>query len=405
MLNKNHLISACAIILVLSSATGSFGQNEKDTLSEKYVFTKKIQLAASPVKDQASTGTCWCFATTSFLESEILRLKGDTTNLSEMYFVRMNYLDKARRYIRLHGLANFGEGGQAHDVLNAVRDFGIMNNMDYSGLANGQEKPDHAELEAVLSGMLNALVKNPSGKLSPNWMDAYKAVLDVYLGKIPENASFDGKPITPEKLRDKYSINPDNYVEITSYLHHPFYSRFILEIPDNWCLGEYYNLPVDELVKIIDHSLESGYTVAWDGDVSDRGFSFKNRVAIVPDVALTDATSIDRARWEKLNEKDRKKQFYSFEKIVPEKNITQEMRQTAFDNYSATDDHLMHITGTATDQNGKRYFTTENSWSAGSNDFGGYLYLSEAYVRLNTIAILIHKDCLTKDIRKKLSIQ
>jgi bleomycin hydrolase len=327
----------------------------------------------------------------------LLRLTKDTFDLSEMYFARKAYEVKAMQFVRLHGTANFGQGGQAHDVMNIVKNNGILTESEYTGLANGQTKPSHAELEAVLAAMVGAIAKNPGGKLSPEWIKAISGVLDVYMGKIPAT--------TPESDKLKGRINPDDYVEITSYTHHPYYSTFALEIPDNWSGGLYYNVTPDDLVEIMDYSLENGYTIAWDGDVSDKGFSHKNNVAIVPEVNIENITGTEKGKWEKLTEKERKAQFYTFEKPVPEKNISTEMRQTAFDNYSATDDHLMHITGTVKDQNGKRYFRTKNSWAADSNSSGGYLNISEAYVRLNTIAIMVHKDAIPKEIRKKAGIR
>ncbi len=393
-----YFIPLLALALVICTANHSYAQT-KDSITEKYIFTKVIDLPASPVKDQYASGTCWSFATTSFIESELIRLTKDTFDLSEMYFARKAYETKARQYVRLHGTANFGQGGQAHDVMNIVKSSGIMTEADYSGLANGQTKPSHSELEAVLTAMVGALAKNPGGKLSPEWSNAISAVLDVYMGQVPASGS---NPVKAELLK---KINPDDYVEITSYSHHPYYSKFILEVPDNWSDNIYYNVTPDELVLIMDYSLDNGYTITWDGDVSDKGFSHKNAVAIVPEVNIEKITGTEKSKWEKLTEKERKAQFYSFEKPVPEKNVTTEMRQAAFDDFSATDDHLMHITGTVTDQNGKRYFKTKNSWAPDSNSNGGYLNISEAYIRLNTIAIMVNKDAIPKEIRKKLEIK
>jgi len=387
---------AVAIIFAVSLQLNA--QTDKDSIPEKYVFTKVIDLPATPVKDQFASGTCWSYATVSFIESELLRLTKDTIDLSEMYFARKAYESKAIQYVRLHGTANFGQGGQAHDVINVLKSSGMMTESEYSGLANGQTKPSHAELEAVLSAMVGAISKNPAGKLTPEWSNAVSAVLDVYMGEVPTTVR-----MTQKEFSNKF--NPDDYIEITSYKHHPYYTTFSLEIPDNWSGGSYYNVPPDELIEIMDYSLNNGYTIAWDGDVSDKGFSHKNAVAIVPEVNIENLAATERAKWDKLSEKERRQQFYTFEKPVPEKAVTTEMRQAAFDNYTATDDHLMHITGTVNDQNGKRYFVTKNSWAADSNSNGGYLNMSEAYARMNTIAIMVHKNAVPKEIRKKAGIR
>ncbi len=395
---KNFLRTVLPILMIILISLKLISQTAKDTLPEKFKFTKGIELPATSVKDQSNSGTCWSFATTSFIESELLRITKDTFDLSEMYFVRKAYEAKAMRYVRLHGTSNFGEGGQAHDVLNVIRNEGMLTQNDYSGLANGQTKPDHTELGALLKGMVDVIAKNPAGKLSPEWYKAITCVLDTYLGSIP--SSLDEKKISPILFSQK--INPDDYVEFTSYTHHPYNTWFSLEVPDNWSGGLYYNVTPDELIQIMDYSLGKGYTIAWDGDVSDKGFSNKKGVAIVPEVKIDRMPGTDRIRWEKMTEKERSQEFYTFDKPVPEKIISTEMRQAAFDNYSTTDDHLMHITGTMTDQNGKRYFHTKNSWSAQSNSYGGYVDLSEAYARLNTIAILVHKDGIPKEIRQKM---
>lgn len=398
---KNLTSFTVIVLLVLTVTLQLPAQTTKDSLPEKYIFTKVIDLPATPVKDQSSSGTCWSYATTSFIESELIRLTGDTFDLSEMFSVHKAYEAKARHYVRLHGLANFGEGGQAHDVMNVIKEYGLMTEAAYSGLANGQTKPAHGEMAALLEAMVGAISKNPAGKLSPEWSSSISAVLDVYLGKIP--ATFGTPATTPLEFAKK--INPDDYVEITSYTHHPYYSSFSLEVPDNWAGGNYYNVPPDELVQIMDFALSKGFTVDWDGDVSDKGFSHKNGVAIVPEVSIENMNGTERTKWEKLSEKERRAQFYTFEKPVPEKMISTEARQAAFDNFSATDDHLMHITGTVKDQNGKRYFRTKNSWAAESNNYGGYLNMSEAYIRLNTIAIMVHKDAIPKEIKKKLNLK
>lgn len=399
MLSLIKLLLPGLLVLIFSFHVRA--QTEKDSLPEKFIFTKGIDLPATPVKDQSASGTCWSYATTSFIESELIRLTKDTFDLSEMFFARKAYEAKAIHYVRLHGTANFGEGGQAHDVMNVIRKYGMVTDAAYSGLANGQTKPVHAEMDAVLKAMVEAISKNPAGKLSTEWINAISGVLDVYLGKVP--ATFGEANTTSLEFAKR--INPDNYIEITSYTHHPYYSTFTLEVPDNWSGDTYYNVPLEELLQIMNFALDKGYTIAWDGDVSDKGFSHKNGIAIVPEINIDNIPASERSKWDKLTEKERKAQFYAFTKPVPERNITPEIRQAAFDNFSATDDHLMHITGIVTDQNGERYFRTKNSWSAESNPEGGYLNISEAYVRLNTIAIMVHKDSVPKEIRKKLGFK
>lgn len=372
-------------------------QNIDSTTNEKFRFTDKISLQASPVKDQYSSGTCWSYAAVSFLESELLRKTGTTYDLSEMFFARKAYEAKAIQYVRMHGKANFGQGGQAHDVMNTVTKYGLVTEQDYNGLANGQKKPEHSELEAVLTAVVEAISKNPNGKLSPEWPKVISSILDVYMGSFPEESSIKN-PIS--QYIDAY-----DYVEITSYLHHPYYSSFSLEIPDNWSGGVYYNIPLEELIEVMDFSLENGYTICWDGDVSDKGFSHQKGLALLPETNLENLPPTEQSKWEKVNEKDRKQQLYAFEKPVTERTITPEIRQEAFNNYTSTDDHLMHITGTVLDQNGKRYFKVKNSWSAESNKLGGYLYMSETYCRQNTVAIMVHKDAIPKSINKKLNIR
>jgi bleomycin hydrolase len=376
-------------------------QPATDTTTAKYEIKNGIILGATCVKDQYASGTCWSFATTSFLESELLRITGDTTDLSEMFFVRNAYLSKASRYVRLHGTANFGEGGQAHDVMNVLREKGLLSEKAYSGLANGQTKPAHNELEPILSAMVGAIAKNPAGKLSPDWLKAVEAVLDVYLGALPHPTD----PLVHNSDKYAQKLNPDDYVEITSFAHHPYYQQFVLEIPDNWSAGTYYNVPLDDLVEILDHSLSKGFTVVWDGDVSDKGFSHKNGMALIPETDITKMPPTEKDKWEKIAEKDRKSALYNFTSPIPEKIVTPEMRQQMFDNLITTDDHLMHITGTVYDQNGKRYFHTKNSWAADSNSKGGFVDISESYIRQNTIAIMVHKSAVPSGIAKKAGIR
>lgn len=392
-LSKQFIASCMSLFLILATSS-LFAQEATDS---SYIFKTIADVPATPVKDQHRSGTCWAFAGISFLEAEVLRISDEETDLSEMFIVRHAYSQKGLKYVRLHGSSNFGPGGQGHDVINVVREFGVIPENEYQGLEIGEEKHNHGEMDAVLQGFLDAVVKRRGGKLSPVWFDAYNAILDVYLGKIP--VAFDGISYSND-----LGINADDYVELTSYSIYPFYEQVLLEIPDNWSDDLYYNLPIDALMEVVNHALENGYSICWDGDVSDRGFSHKNGVAIVPEKDVESLDGTERERWEKLTEAEKSKELYSFDKPGTEKHIDQSMRQEHFDNYSSTDDHLMHLTGIVKDQNGTVYYITKNSWDDDSNDKGGYLNMSESYLRLNTVAIMVHKDALPKDLREKIGL-
>jgi bleomycin hydrolase len=367
-----------------------------------YVFETLIEIPVTTVKDQHRSGTCWAFAGISFIEAEILRITGRDTDLSEMYIVRHAYEDKASGYVRMHGKSNFGPGGQAHDVTNVIRKAGIVPEAVYPGLSYGEEKHDHGELDAVLKGYLDAVVRKRGGRLTPVWHEAFAAILDVYLGKTPEKFDWDGKTLDPLSFAADLSIDPDSYVELTSYNAYPYYEMVKLEIPDNWSNDYYFNIPLNEFLEVIDHALLNGFTICWDGDVSDRGFSHKHGLAILPEKKLEDLDGTERARWEKLSESEKAGELYTFDKPVNEKQVDEALRREHFDNYTATDDHLMHLTGMVSDQNGTRYYVIKNSWDDNSNERGGYLYMSEAYLKLNTVAIMVHKSALPPALRKRL---
>jgi len=375
---------ASIILLALLISVVSAQKIEKKNFDFKEV---KI-LKTTSVKSQDRTGTCWCFATTSFLETELIRMGKGEFDLSEMFFIRNAFETKALNYLRFHGKTNFGQGGQAHDVLNEIAENGIVPESVYTGKVYGQEKHNHSEQTSVLKGMLDGVIKGR--KPTPVWKNAYNSVLDAYLGEVPASFTFEGKTYTPESYTETLGINPDDYIELTSYNHHPYYESFVLEVPDNWSYDGYYNLPVDDLIDVMKKAITAGYSVAWDGDMSDKGFSHKNGVAIVPE-----------DDWENMSDEVKDSIFVRPGK---ENQITQEMRQEAFANYTVTDDHLMHLTGIAKDKNGTYYFLTKNSWGPESNDFGGYLYMSESFVRLHTMAFMIHKDALPKDIKEKLGL-
>lgn len=354
------------------------------TAQEAYQFTDVIDLEATPVISQGNTGTCWSFSTSSFLESEIIRLTGKEIDLSEMYTVRNTYPNKAENFVMRQGKAQFSEGGLAHDVLNSVRDYGLVPNEAFSGLFANQSKHNHAEMVAVIKSMLETYVDNPGRKLSKNWKKAVDAVLNIYLGNNINTFTFEGKSYTPQSFQEMTKIKPEDYINITSFTHAKFYSEFILNIPDNWSYGSFYNVPLNDMMTTIDNALESGFTIELDCDVSERTFSSKDGVAVIPS-----------------NSKNNKK---ALQGIYPEMKISQDFRQDEFENFTTTDDHLMHITGVVKDQNGTKYYKVKNSWG---NDpertkNGGYVYFSESYMRLKTISITLHKDGVAKDLSNKL---
>lgn len=343
-----------------------------------YKFENLIDLTHTETKNQCQTGTCWSFATISFLESELIRMGKGSHNLSEMFNVRMTYPKKAEMYVRLHGKHQFGPGSLCHDVINVLREYGCIPESAYSGRESEDIDYNHGQLDAVLKAVVNAVLEKKGG--NGEYMEAVSGILDAYIGEVPETFSYQGEEYTPESFRDGMGLNANDYVSFTSYTHHPFYNDFILEIPDNFSQGNFMNIPMNDMMSVIDNALENGYTVAWDADVSERGFSFKNGVAIVP-------------------EKGTKRADY-WTSVLKEQSVTQEMRQESFDNFSTTDDHLMHLIGKAKDQNGTTYYMIKNSWGD-DNPYGGLQYISEEYVKLKTVAILLHKDALAKDLKKK----
>ena len=357
------------------------------TFAQQYTFETVTDLESTPVISQGITGTCWSFSTSSFLESEIMRITGKQIDISEMYNVRNTYPEKAWNYLMRQGNARFSQGGLSHDVINSIRKYGIVPQSVYTGLEEGQEKHNHIEMVSVLEGMLNIYVENPAKTLSSNWKKAVESVLDVYLGKRIEEFTYEGKNYTPESFLEMTRIQPEDYVSVTSFMHKPFYSDFILNIPDNFSNGSYYNLPLDEFVAVIDHALENGYTLALDCDVSEPTFSQKDGVAVIPENE-TDTRTI-------------------LKDIKQEKSISPEYRQQEFENYHTTDDHLMHIVGKVKDQEGHVYYKVKNSWGTDKirvGESGGYINMSVPYMRLKAISVMLHKDGLSKAVRKKLNL-
>lgn len=369
---KKLFIVAFALSINFASA--------QDTLS----FQKIVQWDANPVESQGRTGTCWSFSTASFLESELIRMGKGTHNLSEIFIARQVYLTKADNYVRRHGKTQFGEGSLGHDLLNAADKYGIVPNDVFNGLQTDSETHNHSELANILEAYVKAVVENKGKKLTPLWKAGYTALLDVYLGEYPKSFSYKGKNYTPQSFASSLGIKAENYITLTSYTHEAFYSNFILDIPDNWDNGTFYNVPLNELTDLTKKALKDGYTIEWDADVSNKGFNSKKGIAL---------TAIEG---EEPN----------FDLTSEEMDVTQEKRQEYFDNYTVTDDHLMHIVGLVEGVDGKEYFVVKNSWGdqRGLEDYKGHVLVSEAYFKLNTISVLLHKDALTNSLKKKLNL-
>jgi len=374
-----------------------------DTIKAYYLTTDK-RVKTTPVKNQYRSGTCWAFSGISFFETELLRMGKGEFNLSEMFVVRNIYSDKATKYVRLHGHMNFGPGNEFYDVEYVLNKYGIVPEEVYDGLKYGTDKPVHSEMDKVLENFVKAIVENPNKKLTPVWHDAYDKILDTYLGEYPKEFTYKGKQYTPKSFMKFLGLNMDNYVDISSFSHHPFYEKFIPELPDNWQWGTYYNVPLNDLTAIIDNAINNGYSVAWASDVSEKGFSWKNGIAILPDEKVDDVKDLERNKWLNMDRKEKLQYLYSFDHIVKEQTVTQESRQKGYDNYQTTDDHGMQIVGTAHDQNGTKYYIVKNSWGT-DNPFKGFFFASEAFVKAKTTGILVNKEAIPNDIAKKLKLK
>ena len=359
-----------------------------------YQFTTVKELPITPVKNQYRSGTCWCFSTLSFLESEVIKAKNikdpaQYPDFSEMFVVRKAYYDKAIKYVRMDGFLNFAAGSDFGDVLEVAKTYGLMYQQDYSGLQYGYDLPVQAELDAVLKGYVSAVVKNPNKKLTNVWPKGVDGILDAYMGVIPED-----KIVKPENL----GINLDDYIGFTSYTHHPWYTAFAMEVPDNWRCTPSWNVPLDEFMAIIDNAVNNGYTVAWGGDVSETGFT-RNGLAILLDEENKATSGSDQERWVgKADEKPAEKA------AAKEIQVTQELRQQYYDEKTSTDDHGMHLYGIAKDQNGVKYYLIKNSWGV-TGAYDGLWYMSENFVKGKTLNILVNKKAVPKDILKKIGVK
>ena len=398
MIRKQILATALVCINVLVSAqdiskvpqlSGPEMTNKKGS---EYKFSVVKNLDATAVQNQNMTGTCWSYSALSFFESELIRMgKGKEYNLSEMYVARKAYPLKADNYIRMHGKNNMGEGGGFPDVIQVIREYGMVPEEVYTGKKDAKSQHYHGQLEATIISMVKSTVDEKSGKIDFEAVhNSVEGVCDAFLGKVPEKFEFKGKSYTPRSYADATGIKADDYVFITSFKHHPFYSKFVLEVPDNWNWESMYNVPVNELQEVMNSAIQNGFTIAWAADVSEKGFMFKDGIAIAPEKPFEDMSA------------EEKKNLAI--KPHAQLTITQEMRQKAFDNYETQDDHGMHIVGIVKDQNGTPFYVVKNSWGGDLNECGGYFFASDSFVLYKTTSIMIHKKGVPATIAKKLNI-
>jgi bleomycin hydrolase len=391
---KSLFIATSLIVGASSFAQDNLVNSLKINASEKskeaFKFTDVVNIENTSIKNQGSSGTCWSYSANSFLESEMIKMGKKPVELSQIFSARNAYVEKGRNYVRMHGAVTLGDGGAFHDVMNMYRKYGAVPQSVYTGLNYGTDKNKFGEMAALGEALLAAVVKNPNGELTPNWEKAYTAVIDSYLGQTPKSFDYNGKKYTPESFaKEVVGINADDYIEISSLQEYPYYSKFVLMVPDNWAFDQVYNVKINELTDVIDNALKSGYSVAWGGDVSEKTFSWKNGVAFVPEKKMEDMTPEEKA------------DLFNGPKKEPV--VTEEMRQKAFDNYTTTDDHGMHIVGLSKDQNGKEYYIVKNSWGT-TNDYKGYLYMTKEFVKYKTTDIMLNKKAISADMAKKLKL-
>ncbi|MBQ9571666.1 MAG: aminopeptidase [Prevotella sp.] len=396
---KKMLVLALVALITL----GAVAQTKKEV--KKPVFTTIKELPITSIKNQNRSGTCWAYSTLSFFESEILKKTGKTYDLCEMFIANKDYMDRAIVKVRMHGDCQFSQGGAAEDVLDVIKIYGICpeNAMPLPGTMTGDSLANFNEFFEVMTPYVEAVSKSNAKKMSNQWKKGLQGILDSYLGACPEEFVYEGKTYTPKSFAASLGLDWNDYVSITSYTHHPFYTAFPVEVQDNWRGGRSYNVPIDEMMRIIDNALDKGYTVAWGGDVSEEGFT-RNGLALAYDTKKAqELTGSDQARWLKLSPAQKKNAIDSLGVDAPEIVPTQEMRQEGFDNWELTDDHGMHIYGVAKDQNGKEYYMVKNSWGE-TGAYKGTWYMSKAFIAAKTMDFMINKNAIPKDIRKKLGI-
>jgi bleomycin hydrolase len=401
-------VKSLLFVLVASVAfsTPSFARSHKKDqkkANQGYHFTDEVVVPHTSVKNQYRSGTCWDYSGMALVEAELLRTTGKKYNLSEMFNVYYQYSGRAAKYVRLHGKMMLGPGGETTDVMRIIKKYGMVPDSVYSGMQYGTKLPVQSEMDNVLQNYVDAIVSDPNRKLTPAWHKGFDAVMTSYMGEIPKTFQYEGKTYTPQTFRDMTGFNPEDIIPITSFMDHPYFAKFPIAIPDNWTWAQYDNIPLNDLMRIINHALKSGYCLAWDTDVSNKGFNWKKGVAFVPDEhPKLEGTAL--SAWDNLSRKQKEERLYNADSIVQEATITPQLRQKDYDNYLTQDDHLMLIVGIAHDQNGKVFYKVKNSWGT-DQVYHGYIYVSAAYIELNTLSISVNKDAIPEELRQKMGIE
>lgn len=391
--------------LVALVAVGANAQDKKKENPNKPVFTVVKENKITSIKNQSRSGTCWDYSTLSYFEAEILKKTGKTYDLCESFVANKTYMDRAVQVVRLHGDCQFAQGGSAYDVYYALKNYGICpeDAMPFPGSLYGDSLNNFNEFFSLMSPYVDAVARNKGKKISNQWKVGLQGILDAYLGKCPEEFTYEGKKYTPKSFAASLGLNMDDYVSITSFTHRPFYTEFPVEVQDNWRNGLSWNVPMDEMMRIIDNAVMQGYTVAWGGDVSEEGFTRDGLGVLLDAKKAQSLTGSDQAKWLKLKPEERKSKLEELGVNAPELTPSQEQRQKEFDNWELTDDHGMHIYGLAKDQNGKEYYMVKNSWGE-TGAYKGTWYMSKAFIAAKTMDFMINKNAIPKDIRKKLGI-
>ena len=398
-------ILSLALLALICTSVLQAKSNKKEAPSNKPQFTVVKQLPITSVKNQNRSGTCWIYSTLSFFESEILKKNGRTYDLCEMYVANVDYMQRAEVKVRMHGDSQFSQGGSAGDVLVILRDYGICPEqaMPLPGTMTGDSLANFNEFFSVMEPFVDAVATNKASKISNQWKSGLQGIIDAYLGQRPERFTYEGQEFTPKSFAASLGLDWNDYVSITSYTHHPFYTDFAVEVQDNWRWERSYNVPMDEMMRIIDNALDQGYTVAWGGDVSEDGFTRDGLGVLLDAKKAQDLAGCDQAKWLKLKPEERKSKLEELGVNAPELTPSQEQRQKEFDNWELTDDHGMHIYGVAKDQNGKEYYMVKNSWGE-TGEYSGTWYMTKAFVAAKTMDFLINKNAIPADIRQKLGI-